>query len=181
VKDKCLYGVLLLIVVGSTGMFAQDCPKWGNKAAALKFLQENRPHSTAADPACVNRAFSTLSHDKSYADALVALLDFERSIENDDSLKTRSSQYPAIGALMDIGVPAVPLLIKAIKENDNELVRTNAAHALGAIHRPCVRSLLAKLEAEASKPETTGEQQGRLRAAKDYIGTFYPQCKSETQ
>ncbi len=37
---------------------------------------------------------------------------------------TRSNQYPAINALAH--PYAVPFLIKAIKESDNELVRVNA-------------------------------------------------------
>ena len=169
-----------LIVLLISGAFGQNCPKWGDKASALKFLQDNKGNSTAADPACVNRAFNTLSRDKSSLEALIGLLDFERSIEKDDGLKGMSSRYPAIGALMDIGQPAEPLLIKTIKESESELIRTNAAHTLGAIHRPCVRALLSKLDREADKSETSAEQQTRLRAAKEYIGNFYPPCKSET-
>jgi hypothetical protein len=34
----------------TTGLvFGQECPKWGDKAGALQFLQENKPHGTGAD------------------------------------------------------------------------------------------------------------------------------------
>jgi hypothetical protein len=168
-----------MIVILATAMArSEDCPKWGDNDAAVKFLQDNKPNSTAVDPACVNRAFATLSHDHSNTGALIGLLDFERSIEHDD-FKTNGGKYPAIGALMTIGKSTVPFLIKAIKEDESALVRTNAADTLGAIYAPCGRGGTAQLEAELSRPAVTSEQQARLRAAKDYIEKFYASCGSE--
>src|SRR5215472_2481147 len=95
-------GVISLFKVVSHLSFAQVCPKWGDMAGALKFLQDNRPNGTAADPACVNCAFSTLAHSKDSTEALVGLLDFERSTKKDD-MKMREGQYPAINALMGVG------------------------------------------------------------------------------
>lgn len=74
----------------------------------------------------------------------------------------------------------MPFLVRAIKENRSELIRTNAAHMLGAMRSPCVRGLIRSLEKEATKTGTTAEQQARLRAAEAYIGKFYPPCDSET-
>ena len=168
-----------MCVVMTSAAFPQDCPQWGGDAAALKYLQENKANSTTLDPVCVNTAFATLGRNKSNAKALVGLLDFERSTEHDD-FKSIGKKYPATAALLSIGSPAVPALIKAVKDNGSELIRTNAAHMIGAIHAPCVRGIAAKLEAESQKPETTPEQQKRLRAAKDYIENIYPPCKSES-
>jgi hypothetical protein len=131
------FAISLLFVLTVAKGIAQACPSWGDKAGALKFLQDNKPHGTNADPTCVNRAFATLSHEKSAAKDLVGLLDFERSMQN-DNFRTTSGRYPAITALQMIGEPAVPYLIKAIKESASEVVRNNAAHALSQIYRPCV-------------------------------------------
>ena len=176
-KPSTLY-IALIVILATAVARSQDCPKWGDNARAVKFLQDNKPNSTAADPACVKRAFAALSHDHSNTAALIGLLDFERSIEHDD-FKTIGGRYPAIGALMTIGKPVVPFLIKAIKENESELVRTNAAHTVGAIYAPCGRGGTTQLESELSKSVVTSEQQARLRAAKDYIEKFYSSCGSE--
>jgi hypothetical protein len=176
-RVRLLCILMLCILVGRIG-HAQDCPMWGDREAALRFLLANKAHATDADPVCVNRAFSTLSRDKSSAGALVGLLDFERSTKRDD-FKSTSAQYPAIGALHRIGQPAVAHLIKAIKESESDVVRTNAAHALSDIFAPCVDGLIAKLEAESAKAGTTNDQQAKLRTAEQYIRSIYPQpCKS---
>lgn len=177
IRSIILPALLSFVLIPSVGS-TQDCPQWGDKAGALKFLEENKAHGTAADPVCVSRSFATLSHDKKSAEVLVWLLDFERSVEQ-ESFKTIGAKYPAIGALAMIGTPAVPYLIKAIKESDVELIRTNAARSLGVIYRPCVKGVLAKLEAEAEKNETTPEQQTRLRTAKEYLAAGPSPCKSE--
>jgi len=170
---------VLAVLITGLG-FAQDCPKWGDKAGALHFLEENKLHSTDADPSCVDTAFATLSHDKDSTEALIGLLDFERSTKHDDFI-SYGSRYPATGALMTIGAPAVPHLIKAIKKADSQLVRINAAHALGAIHRVCADVAIDLLEKEAKKTETTGDEQTRLRAAQTYIRNFYHRrCKLGT-
>lgn len=171
----CASEVLLL---ADSFLFAQGCPTWGDKQGALQFLLANRPRSTAADSTCVNTAFATLSHDIASAEALVGLLDFERSTEHDD-FKTEGRRFPAINALMHIGKPAVPYLIKAIKESDSELVRTNAATTLGGVNGPCPRRAMAILDAEANKPGTTAEQVQRLMAARGYIGNLYHPCEAE--
>lgn len=146
---------------------AQECPPSGQKDALLQFLLDHKSNSTDADPACVNRAFASLSRDKSYTEALVNLLDFERSTKKDDSLISRSSQYPAIAALARLG--AIPQLVKVIEESDSEVVRTNAAHALDLIYRACFKEAITLLEREATNPSTNSVQQERLRAAEKYI------------
>lgn len=168
---------LLLSMVSSLSL-AQDCPAWSDKEGALRFLGSNKPHGTQADPECVLSVFATLSDDGASIESLVGLPDFERSTKDDD-FKTMGGRYPAIGALMRVGKVAMPQLIKAIKENDSDLIRTNAAHTLGAMDRSCPRSAMAILDREAAKPGTTAEQQQRLFAARDYIGSTYPRCKSE--
>lgn len=170
-------GILLLLLLANGVAWAQDCPHWRDKSGALQFLLANKAHSTEVDPQCVMTAFASLSDDAASAPALVGLLDFERSTKSDD-FKTLGKRYPAIGVLFDIGKPAVPYLIRAIKESSSEIVRTNAAHTLASIHRPCVRAVMGMLDAEANKSEMTAEQVQRLAAARDYIGNLYPPCDS---
>jgi len=177
--NRYLFTTLICLLMSAAAM-AQDCLQWGDRARAVKFLEENKPNGTAADPECVNRAFSTLAKDKSNVEVFIGLLDFERSLEKDHSLKGVSSKYPAVGALVSIGQPAVPRLLKAIKETSSELVRTNAASALEGMYRTCEKQLVDKLESEAAKPETLPEQQERLREAEKYIEERHvaSSCKS---
>jgi len=167
-RPICWYVGLTLLLLVSPG-FAQEgqCPQYSDEPALLRFLQDHRSKSVEADPTCVRRAFAALSHDKSYIKALVELLDFERDYSHDEKLLSRSSQYPAIGALANSD--AVPFLIKAIEENDNEVARINAAEALDLVYGECIQTAISLLEKEAIKPETYSEQQYRLRQAEKYI------------
>jgi hypothetical protein len=164
---RLVYLHILLSLLLGWPVLAQDCPPYRDKEALLRFLIEHHSHSTIADPACVDRAFASLSDDKSFTEFLVKLLDFEHSIKNDGNLMGRTSQYPAIGALARL--KAVPELIGVIKESDSELVRTNAAHALDLIHTTCVQIAVEILETEAANPNTTINQRERLQAAEKYI------------
>ena len=76
-------------------------------------------------------------------------------------------QYPAISALARND--AVPYLVAAIKNNDSELVRTNAAETLDLLYRACVKNAVKMLENEAEQSGLTAEQQDRLRTAGQYI------------
>lgn len=166
----------LILLACSAG--AQDCPYWDDTTGALQFLLHYKGHGTDAEPVCVNRAFNALSGDATHIEDLIKLLDFERSTKHDD-FKTQGGKYPATGALVNIGKSTIPYLIGAIKDSESELVQRNAAYALGTLHAPCIRGLMAMLEAEANKPETTVEQQQRLLAARDFLAEYYPLCKSE--
>ena len=164
---KSIFLYFVLICLGWAPSIAQTCPSWSDKQALLQFLEAHRSNSLEADPRCVNRAFATLSRDKSYTKDLVQLLDFERSTKEDDALLARSSQYPAISALARND--AVPYLVAAIKTSDRELVRTNAAEALDLLYRACVKNAVKMLENEAEQSGLTAEQQDRLRTAGQYI------------
>jgi hypothetical protein len=172
------FSILFFITLGTGMVLCQDCPKWGDKKGALQFLLANKAHGTEADPTCVNKSFATLSRDDTYTEALVGLLDFKRSTQDDDFITTEKI-YPATDSLFHIGKPATPYLIKAIRENDSELVRKNAAYILGGIYASCTRGVLALLESEANKQGTTAEQTQRLVAARDHIKNFYSQCAEE--
>lgn len=119
---NCWYvGAGLALLVSPVSAQEQPCPEYSNQPALLRFLQDHRSNSVEADPMCVLRAFGALSHDKAYMKALVELLDFERDYSHDEKLIFRGNQYPAVGALGD--PTAIPYLIKAIEENDNEVVQ----------------------------------------------------------
>ena len=95
---------------------------------------------------------------------MIGLLDFDAN-----ETGNRENQYPAISALATMGKSAVPYLVEVIKENDSDLARMNAAHALGLINRTCQENILADLDAERRKADAASEQQARLRAAENYI------------
>jgi hypothetical protein len=161
----------------------QKCPT--DARGSYQFLLGHRSDSLEVDPECVNRTFAHIGvpamyrHNRFYSKALVDLLDFERDYRNDEKLITRSNQYPAIDAL-DFPA-AVPYLIQAIKQNDNELVRTNAAEAIHLIYQSCVPAGATRLQKEADKPGATSEQKDRLQAAAEYVKNLYSgprPCKS---
>jgi len=176
------YGVVtLLLLVSAASAQERPCPGYSNKPALLEFLRGHRSNSIEADPTCVRRAFAALSHDTSYVKALVELLDFERDYSRDEKLLSRSSQYPAIGALANS--EAVPLLIKAIEENDNEVARTNAADAVSLVYGNCIQTAVSLMEKEAIKPQTYSREQYRLRQAERYVREHAGSqaCEKETQ
>jgi hypothetical protein len=148
-------------------VFSEECQAWSEKKELLQYLLDNKSNSLQASPACIDRAFGNLAGDKKYIGALVALLDFERSTQNDDHLIGRSSHYPAIGALDNFN--AVPYLMDAIKEDESELVRTNAAEALDLVYTTCADAIVHMLGLEAMKPKVTVQERDRLRAAGKYI------------
>lgn len=163
-------------------VFGQEnsCPEYSDRAGLLQFLQDHRSNSLEADPQCVMRAFGSLSEDKSYTDALAQLLDFERNDKDDDALKSRASRYPAVNVMCRPYF--VPYLVKAIKESDNEVVIINAAEAIDLVYRTCPQRTIATLESEASKPETSFEEQERLRAAEKHLNERLNRrpCKTES-
>jgi hypothetical protein len=179
-KSRFLFiGLFVTLLAGA--LFAQDCPAVGDKAALIRFLQENKAHGTEADPNCVSRAFAELSYDKSNVKLLIGLLDFERSTKDEISVTTPGTRYPAIGELASIGQPAVPHLIKAIKNSDSELVRHNATWALDEILRSkCLRDVIKLLTNEGNKPGTTAEQLDHLRGAEEIFRQIHHPCESET-
>ncbi|HET6844380.1 MAG TPA: hypothetical protein VFK06_22260 [Candidatus Angelobacter sp.] len=141
--------------------------------AALQFLYDMKRNKLPPDTKRVKDAFRAVSHDSSYARDLIGLLDLESG-----ELGERIDQYPAIGALSVIDTPAVSYLVNIIRENEDELIRTNAAHALALIRYHCRQDIAVLLETEASRQDISGEQQTRLRVAKAYVVSAYPPCEA---
>jgi hypothetical protein len=153
----------------------QKCPTDAN--GLYQFLLDHRSNSLAADPRCVDGAFSAMSsrarfqRSRFYTKALIDLLDFERNIEQDFKMGSIMSQYPATEYL---DRPAyLPDLVNAIKQSDSESVRTNAAYTIRQIYRTCVQAAVARLKKEAEKPGTTLEEKERVQAAEAYINELY--------
>jgi len=151
--------------------FADGCATYSDNELLMQYLLDNKAHSLEADSGCVGRAFAQLSHEKGYIERLVSLLDFERSTENDDHLRTRASRYPAIAALGRSD--AVPYLLKAIKENNSELVRINALYALGLAYDSCSQSAAAVLRTKAAQSTNSAEERARLRRAARWMEKSY--------
>ena len=118
--------LLVLLICAAS---ARQCPGLEGKTPR-EYLESHKAHGTEADPICVSQAFAFLAHDKTNTPILVDFLSFERSTKQDYAVIDRSDQYPAINALMKISKYAVPNLIKAVRDDNSELVRMNAAYTL---------------------------------------------------
>jgi hypothetical protein len=171
--------VLLLARVA----MSQDCPVKSDRTA-IQFLLDHRANGMGADPHCVDNAFLRLTHatqfeNKNYIPFLVRMLDFERLVTEDEHENKSAHQYPAIDYVLFLSriKNAIPALVKAIKDSDSEVLRTNAAETLLEINH-CMG--LSVLDREANRVETSGEQSGRLEAAARYIedhSSFMEPCK----
>ena len=102
----------------------------------LSILQEEQIQEQ--DPARLSDAISRLGylHAVEATDVLIKLITFKRTYEwenqsnadiNEPHLVTPAGRYPAISALMRIGNPSLPALIKVIENNDQESLESNNA------------------------------------------------------
>ena len=155
-----------------------------NEKVAVQFLLDKKASSTAADRYCIDDAFTTLTsatmfRNKNYIKFLVGMLDFERWVP--DYAEASEQKYPAIGHLYSLsggGKNIAPYLIKAIKESDSEVLRTNAAETL--IY-PSACKALRLLKREAEKEDLPSDQRMRLEDAAKYIDDRFslsPPCEA---
>ena len=169
----CAGTILLLACAG----FSQECPKVKDKKAAVQFLLDNKANSTAADRQCVDEAFLKLTlatqfDNRNYIPFLVSMLDFERQVTEDESADNYRPKYPAIFRLVflsrirDVG----PSLIKAIKQSDSEVLRTNAALTLNNSIGGC--AALSLLSREDEREDVPYEQKLRIEAAAKHINDW---------
>jgi hypothetical protein len=153
---------------------AHRCP--ADLRSLYQFLLDHRSNSLEADLNCVDSAFVIMKfaarfrHSRYYTKALVDLLDFERQDE-DPGFSHHFVKYPATECLHFPG--AVPYLIDAIKQNDSEVVRTNAADVLRSIYRECPSAAVSRLNVEGDKPQTAPEQRTRLQMAAEYVNNYF--------
>jgi hypothetical protein len=152
----------------------EKCPN--DADGSYQFLVDHRSNSLEADRECVVHAFARMhsaakfQNDHRFIKALVDLLDFEKRGRDYDPW-TDGSQYPATDVLPFPA--AIPYPLDAIKQSDNELVRTNAAATIRLIYRTCVQAAVARLKKEAEKSGTTAEGKERLQEAETYVKELY--------
>ncbi len=165
-----------------------EAPKCATDAKGpYQFLMDHRSNSLEAEPECVDRAFAEMSFEAGYRNtrvytkALVDLLDFEER-DQEPEISHHFAPYPAMEILGSIPA-AVPYLVDAIKQNESELVRKNAADSIFWIYRECTPAAVARLNHEAEKPEVSFEQRTRLQIAAEFVKNYFPGgpglCKAE--
>ena len=90
------------------------------------------------------------------------------------------SEYPAGSALLEIGEPAVPALVKAIAESESDLIRKNAAEVIYAIHAGDTPQAVALLN-RAAKSKSSTDWGASLRlydAAKGLAAKCLPETRN---
>ena len=184
-RFKCIFVAISVLMLACTG-FSQECPQVKNGKMAVQYLLDKKVNNTEADRYCVEDAFETLSfatrfRSKNYIKFLVEMLDFERwtpGLTNEAG----EEKYPAINVLIGLqksGKDVVPYLINGIKENDSEVLRTNAALTLyESIHGCAALSLLSRQDENENVPY---EQKQRLEAATKLIkGIAGQPCEADS-
>jgi len=120
----------------------------------------------AKDQVCVAQAMRFLGtfHVAESAPRLTELLSYKRVIKNPMKVLTPADEYPALGALIGIGEPAVPALIRVIAvASEGEVTRKNAIDALMTIYRENpVMGVRALENAAVNEPDPSAAQQLRV-------------------
>jgi hypothetical protein len=171
--------IMLALCPGLPSVLLQARPIQEQKESAQveHLLSELRdPQLRSNEPEKVFQAISQLGKMKSVAaiDDLVNLLSFERpsTVEQPDKdayveihLVTTSDRYPATGALIDIGKPALSALVGAIKTHPiGSLESENATDVILMILRERPADAIEYLD-EATAQTSAGEERKRLRHA----------------
>lgn len=149
----CLLGQLLALTLVVQGAKRMQEPK-EEIADLLTILKKKE--SRQADPERLAKAIhqaGDLRVEAAIPD-LVGLLDFKRTFswESQDAVHeiqpiTRSSRYPAIAALGQIGPPALPSLVRAIEDNNpDSLLSLNSLESIRVIFREKPRAGVAFLK-----------------------------------
>jgi len=173
--------ILILLVSSLYPMWVgiargQECPvsAASTKDQLIGFIEQQR-NQKDTDFRCVTAAFVFLGHQPNALKILAGYLDYRRPPTEDEKRGIRSDHvvratdwYPAIEPLVEMGKTATPELFRAIRENENDTVRANAAYALNRIYPSCTNELLDLVAVEERK-SINGIELGRLRAAEYYI------------
>jgi hypothetical protein len=176
---------LVLVVLAANPARTLDC---ADLAASkpddlVQFLQTQARH---ADPDCVARAIVRLGDFRapSGVEALVDLLDFQRpeSPREKAHLFDMHDKFPAVSALLSVGMPAVPVLIARLQSGQlTDIARSNGVHAVALIYRDNPPRAIAFRKAAASAKSQ--EEAARLEScARDAIRfcskTWHSRCEA---
>jgi hypothetical protein len=162
-------GLLLALLMATGSAVAKDCPSI--RATTPELVRYLTDHETRReDAACISDTILYLEakRDPEAAPVLSQYLDFARPItpgEKEGINPFGRARYPAVTALADIGKPALPSLIKVIRNNDsNSLVFKNAVAAEMSIHRADVVEGVEYLLVQAAKEQASTAAKFRIAA-----------------
>ncbi len=171
------YAVVLFALVATCKVEAQSmnlrCAEHDGPWASTEMLSYLRSERAFLDQSCVRRAIIELGQAKYElaADVLASYLDFVDETETAVDPNTRlrrllpQKKYPAMGALCEIGRPALPAILGIIKNGDSsELVRENALGALINIYGPDLQVAVESL-AQAGRSSSNKNDADRFHDA----------------
>jgi len=151
----------------------ETCPDLSSSSTKelISFLERN---GHAADPACVKKIITQLGDAKQVAaiNVLISLLEFRRPDTEMEKqhLLSIEDRYPAVEALFQIGMPAVPSLVSALASyRTSDLSRQNALRALEEIHSEDPTKAISLLRKAASEAKTGAEAVRLESAARDVM------------
>jgi len=151
----------------------------------IAFLNDH--DKAAADPYCTEFAILHLDElkDQRATNVLISYLDFEHPMtdaERHGALVHLYAPYPAIGALVRIGKPAVSPLIKAIGCKDSsDLARKNAVQALMSIYRKTPAEGITMLKSASTQSNGSEEKALFDAAAISAVKWCSPTKKSDCE
>jgi len=179
---------------------AQKCPELekepSNERALAVFLKAQE--SARRKPDCTIfalRRLGSLNYDgrsmdgglgaSAVAELLAEYLDFQRPPLDDlEPLGVRGNTqlYPAVQALVAIGISANPALLKVImSEKSSDIARENAVTAIMDMHRDDQAAAVRMLKTAAKKEKTEGSSKRLRQAMNDAAGRCGERDRSACQ
>lgn len=145
-----------------------------------RFLRQTNSLATSErNTQCVEFALDQLNFKRApeAVDVLIDYLDFERPLTQAEKEgfsfhggpRNIGGRYPACGALMTIGKPAIPALLSAIKAGKLPMVRRNAAYTIMQIFRTDPVRGIETLKRETAKSEGGTPKSNLDEAAKTAV------------
>lgn len=159
--------IVFLVVVVCCAPVRAQCNAEAMKVEQLIEYLKNVTATTNSD--CVTRAVRRLGdfRDPSGVDVLARFLDFQSPMSERERFHVADmhDQYPAVPALMSIGLPALPTLIRKLETGElSQTGRDNTLRTISLIYRDTPVEGIRILK-KASAEATTSVEASRLESA----------------
>jgi len=166
-----VFTVILLTLLTSTAM-AECARVAGLEADAL--ISYLKSVTAGTDPECISQAVTKLGALRAVrgVDALVDFLDFQRPQSEREKYHVADmhDKYPAVSAIMSVGLPAVPPLVAKLGGGQmSQIARYNGLRTLGFIYRDNPTEAIRALKLAAAKAEKPDEAYRLNSCAKDLV------------
>ena len=172
---RMIFGLIFVLVclfVISTQ--ALDCNEVVSQKKSDDLISFLKTRAQQMDAECVSRAITTLGDLRaaSGADALASFLDFERpqSERERAGVADPHDKFPAVPALVSIGLPAVPTLMRKLQGGEmTKVARQNAIRSIVLIHSEDPSRAIETLKRAATETRTQEESLRMESSARDAI------------